>query len=316
MLCAFRHSSESKSMLKRMRLFWLPLAVAALTLMVVLVRADANAAGAVLSQGRPAHADSACSGHRPRAANDGSLGSSWMARRATYPKSWTVDLGAKRRLGQVAVYWETANNRVYGYRILGSNNRTVWTVLKNRAANSTSGVTSDNVSGRYRYVRIKVLSSTYGRARIHEVRVYAGSAPPPVTPMPTVAYNVMDYGAHADGVTDDRSAITACANAAVAGGGHVYFPPGTYRLSGSMTAVANAYYYAPTGVILRNAGITAASGCTFDGFSLPSYGANNGIMIGARNSTTTVHDVTIKNCSFSTGTSVRRRGRCVGQSRA
>jgi Pectate lyase superfamily protein len=42
--------------------------------------------------------------------------------------------------------------------------------------------------------------------------------------------NVMDYGAIGDGVTDDAAAIHATYDVAVAaGGGHVYFPAGTYK---------------------------------------------------------------------------------------
>lgn len=44
-------------------------------------------------------------------------------------------------------------------------------------------------------------------------------------------FNVRNYGATGDGVTDDRVAIQAAIDAAVAvGGGTVYFPPGTYAV--------------------------------------------------------------------------------------
>lgn len=42
-------------------------------------------------------------------------------------------------------------------------------------------------------------------------------------------YNVKDYGAAGDGITNDTAAIQAAINVAVAGGGGViYVPPGTY----------------------------------------------------------------------------------------
>jgi Pectate lyase superfamily protein len=62
---------------------------------------------------------------------------------------------------------------------------------------------------------------------------------PTVTPTPTPtptgvpagAFNVMDYGAHVDGVTDDVAFIQAAINAcSAAGGGIVYLPAGTYRV--------------------------------------------------------------------------------------
>ena len=138
---------------------------------------SSDAAGALLSLGRPAGARSSGSGHVPADANDGSLTSHWVARSRSYPQHWTVDLGARRRLGKAIIHWQRANNRAYGYRLLGSNDRSSWKVLKDRRANSIRGRTSDTVSGAYRFVRVKVLSSTSGRADIREVRIYGvGSA--------------------------------------------------------------------------------------------------------------------------------------------
>lgn len=48
-------------------------------------------------------------------------------------------------------------------------------------------------------------------------------------------YNVKDYGAVGNGVTDDTVAIQACMNAAqAAGGGDVYFPNGIYVIGGAL----------------------------------------------------------------------------------
>src|SRR5262245_34589255 len=52
----------------------------------------------------------------------------------------------------------------------------------------------------------------------------------------TSVYNVKDYGATGNGTTDDGAAITAAANALEsAGGGTLYFPPGTYKIYSSGT---------------------------------------------------------------------------------
>ncbi len=44
-------------------------------------------------------------------------------------------------------------------------------------------------------------------------------------------FNIKDYGAVGDGVSDDRPAIQSAFNAIPAGGGRVYLPPGTYKVS-------------------------------------------------------------------------------------
>lgn len=57
-----------------------------------------------------------------------------------------------------------------------------------------------------------------------------------VTLVPSMYYNVMQYGAKGDGSTDDTAAIQAAINAAqTAGGGTVFFPAGTYKISTTLT---------------------------------------------------------------------------------
>jgi hypothetical protein len=56
-------------------------------------------------------------------------------------------------------------------------------------------------------------------------------------------YNVREYGASGDGVSDDSRAIAAAITAAVAGGGGVvYFPPGTY-ITGTQTVNSRVHYW-------------------------------------------------------------------------
>lgn len=53
-------------------------------------------------------------------------------------------------------------------------------------------------------------------------------------------FNVRDYGAAGDGVTDDLASVNATITAVVAaGGGIVYFPPGTYLLSNTQHQTAS-----------------------------------------------------------------------------
>lgn len=64
-------------------------------------------------------------------------------------------------------------------------------------------------------------------------------------------YNVEDYGAKADGKTNDANAINKAINAAAeAGGGTVFFPAGTY-LSGSIRLKSNITLYLSSGTILE-----------------------------------------------------------------
>ena len=74
--------------------------------------------------------------------------------------------------------------------------------------------------------------------------------------------NVLDYGAMGDGVTDDTAAIQAALNA-VASGGHIVIPHGTYNLAGPLTQ-------ALTGAVSF---VGAGSGVTILSFS----GGSNGL---------------------------------------
>ena len=124
------------------------------------------------------------------------------------------------------------------------------------------------------------------------------AAPPSVPGSP---FNVRDFGAKADGAGDDRAAITAAAEAAVAGGGHVYFPAGTYRLGGELQAVPGAYYYAPEGVVWRTESVIAgAHRVVIDGPTLQAFGTDRGIRIG--DARTLVRHMVVKNCTFERGT--------------
>src|ERR1019366_2384872 len=79
-------------------------------------------------------------------------------------------------------------------------------------------------------------------------------------------YNVRDYGAVGNGTTDDTTSLTNTLAAAVAaGGGTVYLPPGTYKVTSTITLVSN--------ILIRGAGtnntiITCSSSMTTPIFSI------------------------------------------------
>ncbi len=80
----------------------------------------------------------------------------------------------------------------------------------------------------------------------------ASSPAAPVIPV----YDVKAHGAKADGTTLDTAAINAAIDAvAAAGGGTVYFPPGTY-LSGSIRLKSNLTLYLEAGAVIEAASPT------------------------------------------------------------
>ncbi len=70
-----------------------------------------------------------------------------------------------------------------------------------------------------------------------------------------VTFNVRDYGALGDGVTNDRAAIVACIAACAASslGGEVYFPPGNYLINSGI------FVDAKSGISFRGAGMWLTS---------------------------------------------------------
>ena len=53
-------------------------------------------------------------------------------------------------------------------------------------------------------------------------------------------FNVRDWGAVGDGISDDRAAIQQVIDAAGAAGGIVFFPPGTYKVDNSLLYIAKS----------------------------------------------------------------------------
>ncbi len=84
----------------------------------------------------------------------------------------------------------------------------------------------------------------------------------PANDAPVIAYNVKDFGAKADGTTDDTAAFQSALYAAEAiGGGVVFAPAGRYVIKGNL--------YVPSTVQLR--GEWAAPNATYNGTLLMAY---------------------------------------------
>ncbi|MBQ4029589.1 MAG: glycoside hydrolase family 28 protein, partial [Prevotella sp.] len=68
----------------------------------------------------------------------------------------------------------------------------------------------------------------------------------------TPVYNVMDYGAKGDGITDDAIAIQRAIDACSAkGGGQVYLPCGKTFLAGPIELKSNINLYLDAGSVLK-----------------------------------------------------------------
>ncbi|GLW59575.1 beta-glucosidase [Kitasatospora phosalacinea] len=134
-------------------------ALAVLALLTSLLVTDtpaAQAAPALLSQGRPVTASSVENAGTPAsAAVDGDTGTRWSSAAAD-PQWIQVDLGAGATLGQVVLRWETAAAKAY--QLQTSNDGANWTSVYSTTT-GTGGTETLNVTGTGRYVRL------YGTAR-------------------------------------------------------------------------------------------------------------------------------------------------------
>lgn len=72
-------------------------------------------------------------------------------------------------------------------------------------------------------------------------------------------FNVKAYGAVGDGSTDDTSAIQSAINAAIAAGGSVFFPRGTYVVTSSLTVNGDLFIYGASPRIASADGATCES---------------------------------------------------------
>jgi hypothetical protein len=110
---------------------------------------------------------------------------------------------------------------------------------------------------------------------------------------PTI-FNVRDYGAVGDEKTDDTSAIQAAINAAdTNGGGTVYLPAGSYRITGIMLGINN------TGDATSFVSLVGESEITT---KLRYYGSSSGVALSFnKNKYSHLRDLRITNCTGSRG---------------
>ncbi|MFJ2954102.1 discoidin domain-containing protein [Streptomyces sp. NPDC087270] len=153
------------------------LALTAGLALVVTSQSPARAAGALLSQGRPATASSVENAGTPAsAAVDGDTGTRWSSAAAD-PQWLRVDLGSNQSISQVTLNWETAYAKAF--KIQTSVNGTDWTDVYSTTT-GTGGNQTLSVNGSGRYVRMygSQRATPYGYS-LWEFQVYGGGG---VTP--------------------------------------------------------------------------------------------------------------------------------------
>jgi parallel beta-helix repeat protein len=95
----------------------------------------------------------------------------------------------------------------------------------------------------------------------------------------SLPYNVKQYGAKGNGVTDDTAAIQAAISAAnTAGGGWVYFPVGIFIISASLVLHDDVHLIGPSANFketTKGATIQTAAAGTLAGSSAPMVNVNN-----------------------------------------
>ncbi len=141
-------------------------------------------------------------------------------------------------------------------------------------------------------------------------------------------FNVMDFGAVADGATDDSAAIQAAIDAAEVAGGTVFLPDGTYRITAALTLTApdvvlrgqsmhGAIIKLGNTVDLNGINLNhAADRCIIENLTFDGNKANNtsgiGVQTNAVTATTTLDDVVIRHCWFKDWSEYGIRGNGAG----
>jgi hypothetical protein len=125
-----------------------------------------------LSQDCATSASSSLAARPPCEAVDGTTTAWWAAISLRYPQRWQVDLGEPHHVVKASTAWlRFAVSRKYFYKIEGSLDGETWQLLADRSKSSAYNFTNDYFDAVVRYVRVRVLRSTVGRAGIKEFRL-------------------------------------------------------------------------------------------------------------------------------------------------
>jgi hypothetical protein len=121
------------------------------------VSSTATVSAGDIALGKPAIASSEESGkgNLIQNGNDGNTATRWCASSGGLPQWWEVDLGGTTTVTNTQILWE--RNAIYQYVIEVSLDRTSWTVVVDKTANSVPVQTSsDDFSAKGGYVRVVI----------------------------------------------------------------------------------------------------------------------------------------------------------------
>ena len=141
-----------------------------------------------------------------------------------------------------------------------STDSTIWTVDNVSTMQGNIDVVQANLDA-----YIASLAASSGSSLVGFIQPSAEAAARTVEEKLSDTVNVFDFGAVGDGVTDDTAAIQAAIDALPSTGGVVFFNPGTYLISSTLTA--------STGVLLNGQNRTdlSAASCPGVAFTLAAH---------------------------------------------
>jgi hypothetical protein len=129
----------------------------------------------LLSQDKPATADSEQTGHLAALGNDGATDTRWCAANGAAGHYWQVDLGQSYTLSKLDIGWEQA--AAYQFKVDGSLDGTTWTTLLDQTASTNAEASqtyplSGGPSARYVRITTTTLPTTSIWASFFEFKVY------------------------------------------------------------------------------------------------------------------------------------------------
>ena len=191
-------------------------------------------------------ASSSAAGSSPSAANDGDPGTAWTSGNGGAGEWLQADLGTAQPVNDVLVKWAQAFSADYTVQ-LSTDGQTFTTVGRNGANGTNSQSISRFPTASARYVRLQLTGYAPGATSfaVAEFQIRDDRTVTPTPRLITPLYSTQDaviadfdateYGADPSGVKDSTAAIrNALYDCYDSGGGTVWLPAGTYRVTGTL----------------------------------------------------------------------------------